>query len=89
MHSGSQFAVRPGFRIRRERFGCLIYSHAEGSLIALRSPILTHLLTNAGGKTVAELVSDVTGTSTPPAPLMDEVLQALNGLERRGIIHEI
>jgi len=89
MQSGSQFAVRQGFRVRRERFGCLISTRAEAAPTAARPPARTRRLTSSGSKTVAELVSDVSGTSTPPAPLMDEVLQALNGLERRGIIHEI
>lgn len=89
MNASSCYALNPGYRVRPERFGCLIYNHARGTLLAIQSPLVARLLQTDGTRTVEEMMAALTGARPVPPPLLQRAVAVLEDLARRGVIHEV
>ena len=88
MHLDSKYSVKKNIKIRREKFGGLIYDHKEGKLQFIHSHLVYRFLENDGRFTVremAELIAPGKMTETS----LNAALNQLNKFHERAIINEL
>lgn len=88
MHLDSRYRVKKEIKIRREKFGGIIYDHKEGMLQFIHSHLVFRFLENDGKRTVREMAEFIAPGKMTDISL-SAVLKHLNQFQERAIIDEL
>lgn len=82
-----RYRLSPKVKLRRERFGALLYDRERGHLYSLSPPLVAALSELIQGKTPGEVLETSSGESALRGS--SKVVKALEKLERIGVINEL
>ena len=88
MKQGKVYCLNEGVQVRPEIFGLLFYDYRGPKLYFVPSRDLINISFFAGRQTVQELIESI-GTGYPWSlrDIQDRVLQILEMLEKKGLVH--
>lgn len=89
MNLQSKYRVKPNIKLRREKFGGLIYDHAEGRLQFVHSHLMMRFLENDGSYSVQEMAGLLFSSSKLPENVINGILVNLGKFAQGGIIDEV
>ena len=88
MRLDSRYSVKTGVKMRRERFGGILYDHRSGMLQFVHSHLLFRFLENDGSYTIHEMAERIApGKMTEKS--LQAVLMQLTTFHERAIIDEL
>ena len=82
-----RYQLSPKVKLRRERFGALLYDRERGHLYSLSPPLVAALSELILGKSLGEVLETSSGESALRGS--SNVVKALEKLERIGVIDEL
>lgn len=85
----TKYRINNQIKLRREKFGGIIYNHESGTLQFIHSHIFVKFLENDGQFTIQEMADKIFAPKKAQEQVLKNVMTMLTNFYQRGIIYEV
>jgi len=88
MNEQTKYRLRDEVKVRKEKFGGLVYDHKDGKLQFIHSHLIMCFLENDGTYSVQEMAEKI-APGKIKGNAMEFIMKSLTDLHKGGVIYEV